>query len=214
MNHALLVLLLCKLYLMLCCTCTCFPPAVLHAFLLSIAVYVGLTVPVKYVREPLSNNPIDVTSVQLKVMVRQDTQVNTTICYTTVNGTAKSGINYQHTQGKLLISADVKFVEFTVNIFTEQHSSLDKWFIVSLHSCNHDDNVILLPYNSTRIAIMNLYVGEPFFPTLPIVRTISADAIMNTEGQLVTSYTEPLMCVTVSIYGIWYLYWRQGAFRP
>lgn len=215
MERTLHVLSYCKLSLLLCYSL--FP-----ACIASVALYVGLAKPVQYVREPLSNHPIDLTSVKLKVVVNEDARINTTICYRTLNGTAKSGIHYQYSEGKLFIPANADFIELKVNIFSERSSTINKWFTVYLYPCYHDDNIILAPYNTTRVVIKDFHVGGAFFPTQPVIKTLTGDDIIEKGGHLVTSYTKPLICVTVSEFQSHYIIyytngickWRQRSFRP
>ena len=153
------------------------------------------------IREPLSNYPVDTKTISVRVNIEGDSLINTSVCYRTLNGTAKARTNYVPLGGKLNFRPAVgNSLDISVTILADHSVSRNTWFYLALYRCSHDDHVIIAPHhNVTRVVIKNTVVGRAFFPSLPIVT--SSHMIQN--GSIATvneilSYDNPIVCLTVS----------------
>lgn len=152
-----------------------------------------------YIKEPLSNNPIDYTEVTLTLQRGGSTSLNSSISYYTVDGTAEANVDYTHQEGEVYFLEDVTENYISIQIHANHRYHSNSWFYIQLYIEDDNDlDIRLGSKNKTKVIIQNTLLNGVYFPAEPQIQSFIEDSNLLVAVNNTLYYDQPLICVTVS----------------
>ena len=148
--------------------------------------------------EPLSNFPLDRTTLTLHLTRSGDTSQTSTVFYSTVNGTALAGVDFVTAEGQAVFLPGENSTQLVVQILANLARQNDSTFLVELTANSSSaPTSVSQEAGQAQVEVRNLNVSGVYFPGLPVVVSLLADSGYQ-WGDLLDP-TTPLACVTVSV---------------
>ena len=147
--------------------------------------------------EPLSNLPLDRTTLTLHLTRYGDTSRTSTVFYSTVNGTALAGVDFVAAEGQAVFLPGETSTQLVVQLLANLDRQNDSTFLVELTANSSSaPTSVSQEAGQAQVVVQNLNVTGVYFPGLPVVVSLLVDGRYQ-WGDLLDPNT-PLACITVS----------------
>ena len=150
------------------------------------------------VSEPLSSRDLDSLSVVVEVVRDGDTAWVSTVDFSTVDGSAKAGVDYAAVNGTLVFQPGNTSVLISVPILANHQLRRDTRFTLQLFlpdPSTTSDPTTIGPASTVTVVIRDYDLEGPYFPALPQLDNTVGGVRQYTAG---VYYDLPLTCITVS----------------
>ena len=149
------------------------------------------------IAEPLSNFPLDRTTLTLYLARTGDMSRTSIVFYYTVDGTAQAGIDFVAAEGQAVFLPGENSTQLVVQLLANHARENDSTFLVELMTNSSSaPTSVSQEGGQAQVEVRNMHVSGVYFPALPVVASLLEDGSYR-WGDLLDPNT-PLLCVTVS----------------